>query len=107
MLISVTDALEHFLQLWALSNKLYIQSVVMVGPPLVICEVLFRSHWEVERSMCEKPCRSLIDSITNVTYWPHFLPNAYEERHNASCRGAVDLRLHSYQDSSWAASCCQ
>ena len=35
------------------------------------------------------------------------LLNAYEERHNASYRDTVDLRLHSYQDSSWAASRCQ
>ena len=46
-----------------------------------------------------------IDSIAKVTYWPRFLPNAYEERHNASYRGAVDLRLHIYQDSSSASRC--
>ena len=25
-----------------------------------------------------------------MTYWPHFLLNAYEERHNASYKGVVD-----------------
>ena len=92
---------------WALSNKLCIWFVVRVGPPLVICEVSFRSLQGVERSNREKPWRLLIESIAKVTYWPRFLPNAYEESHNASYRGAVDLRLHTYQDSSWAASCCQ
>ena len=60
-----------------------------------------------ERSNREKPRRLSIDSIAKVTYWPRFLPNAYEERHNTNHRGAVDLRLHTYQDSSWAASRCQ
>ena len=95
------------LQPRALSNKLRIRSVVSVGHPLVICEVSFRSPQGAERSKREKPWRSSIDSIAKVTYWPRFLPNAYEDRHNTSYRGAVDLRLHSYQDSSWAASRCQ
>ena len=81
--------------------------MVRVGLSLVICEVSFRSPRGVERSKREKPCRSSIDSIAKVTYWPRFLPNAYEERHNTRYRVAVDLRLHSYQDSSWAASWCQ
>ena len=95
------------LELWALSNKLYIRSVVRVGPPLVICEVSFRSLRGAEQSKREKPCKSSIDSIVKVTYWPRFLLNAYEERHNASYRGTADLRLHTYQDSSEATSCCQ
>ena len=109
----VIDAYKHYrcawvlLQLCALSNNLCIRSVVRVGPPLVICEVSFRSPWGAERNKREKPCRLSIDSITKVTYWPPFFPNAYEERHNASYIGAVDLRFHSYQDSSWAASRCQ
>ena len=90
------------LQPWTLSNKLSIQSVVRVGHPLVICEVSFRSPWGAECSKCEKPCRSPIHSIAKVTYWARLRPNTYEERHNASYRGAVNLRLHSYQDSSWA-----
>ena len=40
-------------------------------------------------------------------YWPLFLLNAYEERHNARYRGTADLRLHSYQDSSKDAFFCQ
>ena len=95
------------LQPWALSNKLCIRSVVRVGPPIVICEVSFRSPWRAERSKREKPWRLLISSIAKVTYWPRFLSNAYEERQNASYRGTADLRLHSYQDSFEAASHCQ
>ena len=99
------DVLERYYSCGILATC--IQSVVRVGLSLVICEVSFRSPQGAERSKHEKPCRSSIDSITKVTYWPRFLPNAYEERYNASYRDAVDLRCHSYQDSSWAASRCQ
>ena len=68
---------------------------------------LFRSLRGAERSKREKPCRSSIDSIAEVTYWPHFLLNAYEERYNASYRSTMDLRLHTHQDSSEATSRCQ
>ena len=90
------------LQLWALSNKLCILSVVRVGH-LAICEVLFRSPLGAERNKHQKPCRLLIDSITKVTYWPLFLLNAYGGRH----RGTGNLRLHTYEDSSEATSRCQ
>ena len=40
----------------------------------------------MECSKREKPCRLSIDSITKVTYWPRFLLNACEERHNTSYR---------------------
>ena len=96
------------LQPCALSNKLCIQSVIRVGPPLVICEVSYRNPRGVERSKREKPLRLSIDLIAKVTYWLRFLPNPYEERHNASYRGAVDLRLHSYISRQfWAESRCQ
>ena len=42
-----------------------------------------------------------IDSIVKVTYWPHFLLNAYEERHKASYRGAVDFRLYKIKAVVW------
>ena len=66
----------------------------------------FRSE-ATERSKREKPCRLSINSIAELTYWPHFLLNAYEERHNASYRGTVDLRHHTNEDSSEVASHCQ
>ena len=81
--------------------------MVRVGTPLVICEVLFRSPRGVERSKRKKPCRSSIDSIAKVTYWPCFLLNTYEERHNTRYRGTADHRLHTCQDSSEATSRCQ
>ena len=62
--------------------------MVRVGPPLVICEVSFQSSQGAEHSKHEKP---LIDSIAKVTYWPHFLLSAYEERHNTRYKGTVDL----------------
>ena len=54
-------------QLRALSNKLCIRSVIRVGAPLVICEVLFGSLQGLECSKHEKPCRSSMNSITKVT----------------------------------------
>ena len=54
----------------------------------------FRSSQGAECSKCEKPCRSSVDSIAKVTFWPSFLLNSYEERHNTSCRGTADVRLH-------------
>ena len=45
-------------------------------------EVLFRSPQGVECSKCDKPWWSSIDSITKVTYRPHFLLSTYVERHN-------------------------
>ena len=68
---------QALLQLWALSNKLRILSVVRVGHPLVICEVSSGSPQGAERRVRDKSCRL---SIAKVTYWPHFLLNAYEER---------------------------
>ena len=93
------------LQWWALSNKLCILPVVRVGHPLVIWGFI----WKPSRGgcrECEKPCQLSIDSIAKVTCWPCFL-NAYEERHKASYRGAVDLKLYTCQDSSVATSHCQ
>ena len=81
-----------------------VRSVVRVGAPLVICEVLFRSPQGAERSKCEKPCSLLNVLITKVT---RFLLSAYEERHNTSYRRTVDLRLHTYQDSSETTARCQ
>ena len=60
------------LQPWALSNKLCIQSVVRVEPPLVICKVSFRSPRGSQHSKREKPWWLSIDSIAKVTYWPRF-----------------------------------
>ena len=91
------------MQLWTLSNKLCILSVVRVGHLLVICELLFRSPLGAERNKHQKPCRLLVDLITKVTYWPRFLLNAYGERY----RGTGNLRLHTYEDSSEATSRCQ
>ena len=52
------------------------------------------------RKFCEVLSRRS-DSITKVTYWPHFLLNAYEERHKASYRGTAQAsyllrQFHSY-----------
>ena len=41
--------------------------MVRVGPPLVICKVLFGSPSRAERSKRERPCRSSINSIAKVT----------------------------------------
>ena len=70
--------------------------MVRVGHTLVICEVSSGSPQGAEHRECEKPCRLSIDSIAKVTYWPRFLLNAYEERHKASYRGTVDLKLYTY-----------
>ena len=48
-----------FVGVMDVSNKLCIQSVVRVGPPL--------SRRGVEHSKCEKPCWLSIDSIMKVT----------------------------------------
>ena len=65
-------------RLYDLSYKFCIQSVVTVGPPLVII-IMFRNPRGAECSEHEKPRQLSIDSITKVTYWPHFLLNACEE----------------------------
>ena len=107
------DAYRHYRYTWALSqlralsNKLCIWSVIRVGPSLVICEVSFGSLQGLGCSKHEKPCKSSMNSITKVTYWPHFLLNAYEERHNTSYRGTADLRFHTCKYSSEATSRCQ
>ena len=78
------DAYKHrevLLQLWALSNKLCILSVVKVGDPLIICEVSFSSPQGAECIKREKPCWLSINSTAKVTYWPRFLN---EERHNGA-----------------------
>ena len=73
------DVLEHYYSCELLATSFV--SVVGVGSPLVILRLSPRGA-------------------------DHLL-NTYEERHNASYRGTVDLRLHSYQDSSRATSRCQ
>ena len=102
-LISVTDALELYYSCGLLATSF----VVRVGHPLVICEVSSESPQGAERREREKPCRLSINSIAKVTYWPCFLLNTYEERHKVSYRGAADLKLYTYQDSSIATSHCQ
>ena len=101
--IDVTDALELHYSHWLLATSF----VSSLWSPLVLCEVPFRSPRGAQHSKREKPCRLSINSIAESDYWPHFLLNAYEERNNASYRGTVDLRLHTYQDSSEATSCYQ
>ena len=67
----LTDAYKRrgcawvLLQLWTFSNNLCTQSVVRVGPPLVICNISFRSPWGVKHSKHEKPWRS-----TQLWKWP-------------------------------------
>ena len=63
-----------------------------MGPPLVICEVSFRSLQGVEHSKHEKPCKSSIDSIVKVTYWLRFFSMPMK-KDNASYRGTADLFL--------------
>ena len=52
---NVTDALVLYYSRGALATNFFIQSVVRVGPPLVICEVLFKNPQRSERSEHEKP----------------------------------------------------